>query len=388
MSLASPEIRTKSPTGTGRFTGPALSMILVLVLLLAPAVYLFGRAWSASGVSADVVAAERAAITVGRPLNNLLAALVDARSTAAHKITVDDSGIHAAVNEINRLDSTLLEQLGADQRWSQLTSEIDTTLSRNASGADALAAYATSIALNQAMLDWIADSSRVTQDPAGSYLVIEVALHRLPEAVNAAGELATIAATGDGKAASQAMIAVSQDRLNHVAEEVGVALRSTTEHSASYAADLRVLQPLDEFLAAANEVSKAAAELGTTSAALDRIDNASTKLKTAAVALAAAVFNAFTAQLDANAGVYSGQRQILVVLGLLMVLATAALLWLRFPRTAAPKPHDPLIDKAGRHGYQEGIDAKPERTEHPPNLVDARELLSRESAGAGRVRKR
>jgi hypothetical protein len=273
--------------------------------------------------------------------------------------------------------------------------EVNNTLSRNPSGADALRGYATPITLTQGMLDDIAEKSQTAQDPAASFHLIEVAMHKLPEAIASAGGLAALAATTDDKTtddkttddktAGQVQLAIAQDRLASAVEEVNVILWVGTEHSSSYAATLGILQPLDEFSAAADELGEAVRELGTaTPAARDRIDTTSTKLKTAGSALATSVFQTFDAQLASAAAGYTGQRRLLVGIGILMVLAVVALVWLRFPWPEGAR-REPLEDRTGRHGVSRTAESRAERSKQSPSLVDARELLSREAATAGRV---
>ncbi|HEX6681516.1 MAG TPA: hypothetical protein VF062_01890, partial [Candidatus Limnocylindrales bacterium] len=235
-------------------TGPALAMLLALAVLLMPVGYLFVAVWSANTASAGVVETERAAVAFGRPLNNLMAMLVDARTTAVQKITIEDSGITAAVKQINLIDRDIAERLGTDQRWAELDTEITNTLNNAASGSDALAAYATPIRLTQAMLDWIAESALARPDPGGSAHLLDVALHQLPQSIAAAGELAAAATSGDDRVATQFQLAVSQDRVRVLAEQVAATLRTANEHesSAPFAAGLNILTPLDTFAAAAN----------------------------------------------------------------------------------------------------------------------------------------
>src|SRR6266511_1804196 len=139
--------------------------VLVLVLLLAPVVYLFGQLWSSTGSAMEIAQTERAAVAYARPLHKLLAALVDAQSAAARETAVDAPGVRAVVDEVDAVDRQLTDPLQARQRWNQLRHEIDSTLTQNPSGSEALRGYAAPIALTQALLARIADASKVTGDP-------------------------------------------------------------------------------------------------------------------------------------------------------------------------------------------------------------------------------
>jgi hypothetical protein len=345
------------------------------------------------------VATERAAVAYARPLNKLLMVLVDGRNAAARGTAVDDSGVRAAVGEVNGIDRQVADTLQVGQRWDQLAGEIDSTLGRNTSGSDALRAYAAPIALTQALLDRIASSSQVTGDPAGSYHLIDVALRRLPDVVASAGDVAALAATTEHAAGTTSTrqaradaqpdprLAIAEDRLARTADEIGVLLRALSDRAANYVADLRLLAPLDEFAAATDELSHATARLGMPgSGARDGTDAASARVKAAALALETAVLNALDAQLTANAGEHTAQQRLLLLAGAAIALAVGALLWLRVLTPAAAHA-DASGDKAvGRHGFPaEAPDAGSDRPERTPNLVDARELLAIESTDARRV---
>jgi hypothetical protein len=372
--------------------------VLVLVLLLAPVVYLFGRLWSSTGDAASTATNERAAIAYARPLDKLHAALVDARYAAVRRTAVDPATVKAAIDEVDGVDRQYADLLQVRQRWIQLTHEIDTTLAQNTSGGDALRAYAASIALAEALLDRVASASRVTSDPGpNSYHLVDVALHQLPDVVAASGELASVATTSEGAPTQQgrgnrgaaqtdARLAVAADRLARAASEVGIGLRAGTDPSANYAIDLRLLGPLDEFTAATDELSQIVAGLEVPgSGARDRIDASNTRVKAAALALESAVLDAFDTQVSANTSGSGGQRRNLVLAGAVIALAAAALLWLRLPAAApAGVPAVAGAPSEGRHVHPAQPDeAGPD--ERLPNIVDARELLGPELVPAGRA---
>ncbi len=394
----------QSPERRRRRTVQIFVAVLVLVLLLAPVVYLFGQLWSSTGSAMEIAQTERAAVAYARPLHKLLAALVDAQSAAARETAVDAPGVRAVVDEVDAVDAVdrqLTDPLQARQRWNQLRHEIDSTLTQNPSGSEALRGYAAPIALTQALLARIADASKVTGDPGvGSYRLIDVALQRLPDAVASAGQVAALASISDnppppGRSSRPAgqpdpRLAVAVDRLIQAANQVGIGLRAGTNPEGTYGVDLRLLELLDEFAAAMDELSQTAAGLDVPgSGARDRIDAVSDRAKTAALALGTAVLNAFDTQLGANARGYTMQRRILVLSGVVIVLAAVALLWLRVPGPAAPPavaPEAPVEKTEGRHGYPaESEDAKADGSQGIPKLVDARELLAPELVPAGRV---
>jgi hypothetical protein len=377
-----------------RRTGPTVLAVLLIVLLLAPVAYLFSRLWAATSAGADAVGTERAAVAYARPLNKLLAALVDAQYAAVRRADVDTSAVKAAIDEANAVDRRLSDPLQVRARWAQLTHEIDGTLHKNTTGPEALREYASSIALTQALLERVADGSKASRDPGlGPYHLTEVALEQLPEAVANAGQLAALAVAEPAPAPGRAnrpdpRVTVAADRLAQAAEAVRTGLRSGTDQATDYAVDLRLLGPLDEFAAATDDLSQTADGLDQPgSGARDHIDAASSRVKAAALTLGTAVLNAFDAQLTTHASGYSVQRRVLVLAGLTIALAAGLLLWLRVPGRAAPADRVPEgPDRTeGRHGYPAEPDAaRPEGPERIPDLVDARELLAPELVPAGR----
>src|SRR5947207_11518550 len=239
----------------------------VLVVLLAPVVYLFTTLWSATDRSATTTTTERAAVAYARPVNTLLAALVDAQYTAARRATVDPSAVKAAVDEVNAVDRRSSDPLQVRQRWTPLSREIDNTLNQNASGPDALRVYAAPIVLTQALLDRIADSSKVTSDTGpGFFQLTQVAMRNLPDVVVNAGRVTALALVPESSAAGRSagpdpQLTIAADRLVQAAADVSTGLRSGTAPGASYAVDLNLLRPLDEFAAAADALNQTAAAL-------------------------------------------------------------------------------------------------------------------------------
>jgi len=356
----------------------AMLAVLALVVLLAPLGYLFAGQWVATGDEAATTVAERAAVAYARPVGKLLATLVDAQYAAARKAAGDGSAVRSAIDDVNALDREQGDPLDLRPRWIQLRQEIDNAVNRNPGGAHG---YAAPIALTQALLDRIADASRVTHDAtAGAFQLTQVALRSLPAVLVNAGQLsALVQATADARV-PDAQLPVAQDRLTQAATDVGTGLRGGTDPGATYAVDLNLLGPLDEFAAAADGLNQTANGLAVPgSGARDRIDAAYTQLEAKALALESAVFDALDSQVGAHSGRDTGQRRILYVLAGVTVLAAVALLWLRVPRPAGPAPVGP-DDAEGRHRYPAGDGAAPE----VPDLVDARDLLGPHLVRLGR----
>src|SRR6266508_5003795 len=102
--MTAPAIPDRSPRASRRRTLHTLLAVLLLVALLAPVGYLFGQLWTSTGNAIDGAASGRAAVAYGRPLNNLLVALVDARATAVRGAAVDAVSLRAAIGEVDAVN--------------------------------------------------------------------------------------------------------------------------------------------------------------------------------------------------------------------------------------------------------------------------------------------
>jgi hypothetical protein len=360
--------------GRPRRAGPWTAVaVLAVAVLLAPVTYLFVKLSATTATASATTASERAAVAYARPVDKLLAALLDGQYAGVRGAAVDVSAIRAAVDEVSTADRQYGDLLRVRPRWSQLSHEIDNALNQNPGGSDALRVYAGPIALTDALLGKVADGSQVTRDPGtGSYQLTQVALRNLPDVLVDAGQVSALAAPADASSAkADPRLAIAADRLVQAAAEVSTGLRAGTDAGASYAVDLNLLGPLDEFAAAADALSQTVSSpTRAATATPDAIDSANTQLKTKALALSAAVLDAFDRDLAAHADGYAGQRRVLVLAGVVIVLAIAAVLWLLVVGPRRRTPNAPPAPPS-RHAYE------PDRAD--PGDLD--ELLRLEAAG-------
>src|SRR2546429_854507 len=219
----------------------AFLAVLILVVLLAPVAYLFTQLWASTGDAVATTATERAAVAYARPVNRLLAALVDAQYAAVRRTAVDPAAVRAAIDDVNSVDRQSADPLQIRPRWNQLSQEIDSALNQNTTGPDALRGYAAPIALTQALLDRIAAASKVTHDPGpGAYQLTQVALHSLPDVVANAGQVSALASATDASTSTSSRssrlaagpdprLTIAADRLARSAADGGTGLRAGTE---------------------------------------------------------------------------------------------------------------------------------------------------------------
>jgi hypothetical protein len=357
--------------------------VAAFAALCLPIAYMSGQLWTSAGDSQAFVATERVGVTYTRPLTKLLAGLVDAQSAAVRGAQVDVVGIRAQVEEVNRVDREPGDPLHLGPRWSQVASQVETALGQKVTGKEALRAYATPIALTQALLNKVGDVSKVLRDPGlDAYYLIDTVL-RVPQVIVDAGQVAALA----GPARSDdTQLAVAQDRINRSAQAISMGLRVAAGASTK---DLNVLGTLDEFAAAADAMGQTARALNTPgSTARTEIDAAQRRLHIAALTLETAALNAFDSLLKQRATRYSDRRATTAFAGLLAALAAATLLWLRLPGAAVAHTRS---GEARGEDTDDGDDYRAEPAagsnegDEVADLVDARQLLAPELVHVGRA---
>lgn len=392
--------RTRTPRPPRRAVRTFIA-VAVLAALLVPAGYLFTKLWTTTGDGTRAVSTERSGVGYARPLTRLLGALLDAQSVAVAGNSVDDSGIRAAVDDVNAVDRQSGDPLGLRQRWAQLSHEIDTVLGRKPVNADAVTGYAASIGLAQALLSRIADAIKVNPDTgAGGFHLVETSLEYLPEVTVNAGQLAALAhvvdiptatsGSGSNRRTSVTVdprLTVAQDRVSQAAGDVNVGLRAGGDPASSFPVDLNMLGPLDEFSAAIDALNQTANALGVpNSGAKAALDGATDRVQKAALTLETAVLSAFDSQLTSKANGYAGQRRDLVLAGVVIALAAAILIWLRVPAPAQATTEAPDEPVAPARFPTDRGPAEPAPAPDPiPDLMDARDLLAPELVHVGRA---
>ena len=361
-----------------------LSLIVLLALLL-PVGYIIDRQWTVTGDAANFVSTERTGVAYARPLTTLLAALVDAENAAARGAAVDTNAVKEAVDGFNTVDKSLSDPLRLRQGWEQLSSQIDQAVGQRVSGQEAVRVYGAPIGLAMSLLTKVGDYSKIVRDPGlDAYHLMDAALFRVPEVLVYGGQVGAVAGaldprTGRPASAADPRIGLAQDHVATAGSAISVGLRAGADSGGSEAVDLDLLKPLDEFAAATDALGRTTVVPDLSSAAVQSdIDTARRRLHAAAVNLDAALLKAFDALLGRRANQISSQRQGAFLAGMLAVLATVALMWLRLPSPSTPEP-------AGRPGGGAGPPESAQgRPDYAPELVDARDLLATELVHVGR----
>jgi hypothetical protein len=364
-----PPVRHAAGPGRG---GRVLLSLLALTLAVGPLGYVAARYWSGARAAASFAAAERGGIGSVRPVIALLAALVDAQDAQARGTAPDAAAVRSALDAVNRAVAGPDVPAQVRQSWSQVPEQVDAVLRANPTGQAAVTGYAAPVGLIQGLLHRMGDDSRIVRDPVlDTYHLMDTALFRVPDVIVNAGQLDALGHAASGRPHglpddTDARLAVARDRLASAGAAVSAGLRMGTGTASTDPGDLNLLRPLDEFVAAVDELTRAGT--GTATDQAGAVDSAWKRVRQAALALDTAALDKLDALLRSRTDELAAQRRTALATGVLALLGTAALLFLlvlpgrraRATRTAQPAPdrlarYDPGLDGAGRdHAGRDG----------------------------------
>lgn len=313
--------------GTRRWRGARIITLAIAVIALLPIAYVFNGSLASTKEDLQVNAVQRAGVGYMRPLTTLLAALVDAQGMAVRGEPAAADAVRNAIEQVNQVDKASGDPLEVKQRWSQLRAEIESALGKAVSGPDAMGTYAESIGLTQALLSSIGDTSMIARNSGveAQYL-IETAVAAVPDVIVNAGQVAGLAGSAT---AADPRVVVALDRISRAAQAIRVGPHSGPDQTVAGAASLGLLEPLDEFTAAADSLVQAASpKTFTAGRPLTDLDRALRRVRQAALGLDAAVLDALNVLLERRLTELNAQRRNTWIAGVLILAAAAALLWL------------------------------------------------------------
>ena len=347
----------------------ATIVIVLLILLLLPIGYLFVGAWLINANHDDNATIEREGMAYARPTVDLLVALVNAESAAARGAVVDADVVHAAVDNVNKADSEFGERLRVHQRWSSLPAQIDVALGQRGTGENALHAYSAPIALTQALLARLRNTSRLVRDTTTDTAnLADAGLQWVPEAMVSAGQI--VAQSRPVSAAPAEEIAIARDRMAKAADAVSEGLRASAEASGGEGVNIDLLKPLETFTAAVDEMAQASNVANPAApSARGAIDTAQSNVQSASQALETSILAAFTKHLDDRISAASTKRVMILASGALALLAVVALVWWCLPAPASALATAPHPASGARPAFAPGPDST-------GDLVSAHELVA------------
>jgi methyl-accepting chemotaxis protein len=280
--------------------GLARKLILIALLLIAPAVFATLEFRSQQDAQIAFSAKERTGVRELVPAGRLLSDLARARSLAVRAATGDRAAagaMPAATAAVKRssaaleaMDSRLGHELGTRADWQRLAKAIDATIA--AVPTDATLAVDSYGRLTDATLKLIVragDTSNLILDPdLDSYYVMDALVNTVPTALDAAGRVSSrevaLVAAGASSEADRILLAIDQGEVNSAIDSAQAGLRTAFARTGD-----RTLRPALEVPAAglAGAVASLSAEVsravhrgpdGTAAATLgeDAIDDATT----------------------------------------------------------------------------------------------------------------
>jgi hypothetical protein len=325
---ASSDVPIRHTAGPRR-GGRVLLSLVALAMAVGPLGYVAGRYWSDSTAAVDFATAERGGVGYVRPVITLLAALVGAQDAGARGSAPDEAAVRSAIDGVNRVVAGPDVPADLRQSWSQVPDQVEAVLRTNPTGQAAVTGYAAPVGLIQALLHRMGDDSRIVRDPSlDTYHLMDTALFRVPDVIVNAGQLSALVHATAGRPRGQAdadgRIAAARDRLAIAGAAVNSGLRMGTGRAGADPGDLDLLRPLDEFVAAVDELTRATP----TADQARTVDAAQQRVRQAGLVLDTAALDKLDALLRARTDEVSGQRQSAVAAGALGLFGTGALLLL------------------------------------------------------------
>ncbi|GAA1421715.1 hypothetical protein ACFQZ4_43325 [Catellatospora coxensis] len=316
--------------------------MLLAVGLLAATIGSFGfvlsRLWDLTDEGNRFATAERAGVGYLRPLNRLLAALVEAR-TATLGAGPEGAGVRAALDEMAAAEDRWGADLGSAERWQRLRERSDAVLAAAGGGRAAYQRYTELVTLTVDLMDFVGDGSKLILDPElGSYYLVDVALTKLPavllESARVTDEAVQARAARSDSARELAVIRISTARyvIATAADAVGANLDKVTNSGAGPEVSDGVLVALDPFRAAIDAVTPPAS-LRPSAVDLDapELRNATGLVNAAFRPLSDAVLVALDTLLVNRIEGYADDRRTAVFATASGVLVGAVLLWWAVP---------------------------------------------------------
>ncbi|MDA0136887.1 methyl-accepting chemotaxis protein [Solirubrobacter deserti] len=224
----------------------ARKFLLLGLVLLAPAVYALHAYWQTQGETIAFAESERAGVAFVAPANDLVLAVVAARSAAVRGEAVPSDAVRRAVTAVDAADGSAI---GVDGAWRETRAKVLKALETKASGRAAYEAYEGAVAGSLGLVVKAGDGSKLILDPdLDSFYVMDALITKLPAIADGTGrvnDLQAIAETMDDRIA----LAAAE---NSLASTVA-AMRGGFETAFAETADPK-LEPALKPLAASRDV--------------------------------------------------------------------------------------------------------------------------------------
>lgn len=332
-----------------------VTAVLLAVAVLVPTATVAAWASSENSDGRARIEAERRGVAYLRPLARMLGALAAGQSAAVRGEQVDIAALEAELAAVELVELRNGSELNTRSRWPSLRENIKELIqSPGSPGLEAYNRWTQVVDLTVALIRRVGDTSRLLVDGEldTSYLV-DAGLVRLPEIVQAAGQLADLGQMTPGLRAEDPRAAVLRDRIATNAGAVAAGLSNVADASASGRVGSALLSPLDQFGAATDQLAPSVKVVSMPSLP-DNLAAASVGVRDSSDRLGQTIWTELDRLLVARLDGLSTRRiQILVtvVLGVLVAIAVGVVLVV-FTRShpAPPRRRSPA------HAAPEGPD--------------------------------
>jgi uncharacterized membrane protein YgcG len=372
-----------------------ISAAVVVVAAMAALVGLvLSTAWVNVSSRYTVARAERAGVAYLRPLTTLIQTLAVAESAAVRGQRVDTGALASAAKSVGDADARHGAKLRTSGRWVQLQERVSALVSSPGRSAAAYQHFGDAIALAVDLAAAVGDTSSLLLDPAlDSAYLSAVALDGLPAVMVGAARAASLAtlyrptATSSGSSSSgsntgsggqsdgggeppggggqAAAVAVARYEVAVAAAEVTASLKKSIETTRP-SLDVTLTSQQDAFTAAVDALTPpAVVQQPVAAVSAQTLAEANNRVQTAALALAAALFDQLDGLLANRQAGLALEQKLLIAGGVAVLVLAVLLLWLLAPAHRT----------SGAESDTEE-DVEPERPQIA--LIEARDLLGAE----------
>jgi hypothetical protein len=291
--------------------------------------------WTVSDLSShvSVVESERRGVQYLQPLTRLLGVLVTAQGAAVRGDAVDTAAVQAQIDAVEGAESEHGRDLSTRTRWPTLRDSIrELTQRPGAAGLEAYQRWSQAVDLTIALIRRVGDTSKLVLDSEfDSYYMVEAGLLRLPEVIQAAGQLADLlAVTATNRTPlDELRAAVMRDRIATASAAANNGLGKVVDLTGSGRISSALLSPLDQFGAATDALAPSV-QVAIMPPLPENVPAAAIGVRDSAERLAQTVWTELDALLRSRVDDLSLRRTSILVAGLLGVIAgvlVGVLLW-------------------------------------------------------------
>jgi hypothetical protein len=228
-------------------------MVLSIVVLL-PALSLFGLVYTSTSDQQDFADQEHQGIEYLSSLLPVEIALVDAQAAAVAGQQAPRENLNRAVETATTTNAKLGAGLRTEERWAEVRAKIEALPDLRAAGAqDVFNAYTEVTDLLLALVEKVRTSSNLVRDPdADTFYLQDAGAQELPEAIAAAGQLADLAVIVAAKPAAEQQASAGdllslRSSLASNASDLADGVRLAVDATGSRTLGANLLSRLDRF---------------------------------------------------------------------------------------------------------------------------------------------